>query len=228
MHVWVLWVCVLHYVTLCDKSEVASTAQCGVVQHELSIAVTVTWQPPMWHRHHQPQSGSAAVDTRQKLSTIVILSGYSVSSSYIVNFLFPFCLVTIWWDERRVMSFRNWLARITIIRKVTTLVSYCFVDHKVYHTVRQMLFINQTIPANHQLEGLVVFHIFMSKWIIFGEQKLKVIKSAVIHLFWNNKIQICISYKSSYNNIHGLQDFIDISETLNLIATNFKIIALLF
>ena len=128
----IVGVWVLHYVTLCDKLEVANTAQCGVVQHELSIAVTVTWQPPMWHRHHQPQSGSAAVDTRQKLSTIVILSGYSVSSSYIVNFLFPFCLVTIWWDERRVMSFRNWLARITIIRKVTTLVSYCFVDHKIY------------------------------------------------------------------------------------------------
>ena len=41
------------------------------------------------------------------------------------------------------------------------------------HTVRQMLFINQTIPAKNQLEGLVVFHIFMSEGIIFGEQKLK-------------------------------------------------------
>ena len=39
------------------------------------------------------------------------------------------------------------------------------------HTVRQMLFINQTIPANHPKEGLVVFHIFMSERIIFGEQK---------------------------------------------------------
>ena len=36
-----------------------------------------------------------------------------------------------------------------------------------------MLFINQTIPAKNQLEGLVVFHIFMSEEIIFGEQKLK-------------------------------------------------------
>ena len=43
----------------------------------------------------------------------------------------------------------------------------------IAHTVRQMLFINQTIPAKNQLEGLVVFHIFMSEEIIFGEQKLK-------------------------------------------------------
>ena len=44
-------------------------------------------------------------------------------------------------------------------------------DAAVSHTVRQILFINQTIPANHPKEGLVVFHIFMSKQIIFGEQK---------------------------------------------------------
>ena len=46
-------------------------------------------------------------------------------------------------------------------------------DEDEDHTVRQMLFINQTIPAKNQLEGLVVFHIFMSEGIIFGEQKLK-------------------------------------------------------
>ena len=118
---------------------------------------------------------------------------------------FSFCSPKIIHLDMKMWKTTNpsswWLAgMVWFINNISDTV--CTVEYgagEVSHTMLEMLFINQTIPANHQLEGLIVFHFSCQQiysWFFHKQNRSEsvnnnILCSLIYNYFYFQKKWIC-------------------------------------